>query len=102
MNQAIPVCCLTLDPSEDLLEKSRSVHQAGDERTFHIFYQIINGMTDPEKKEFLVQEPKTYKYLSNGNLPVPGVNDSQEFEDTREAMNIMGMSEEEQSGTCGG
>ena len=50
------------------------------------------------KKEFLVQDAKTYKFLSNGNLPVPGVNDGQEFEDTREAMNIMGMSEEEQSG----
>ena len=90
--------CLTLDPHTDLLEKSRSVHKAGDERTFHIFYQIINGMSDAEKKEFLVQEARSYKYLSNGNLPVPGVNDSQEFEDTKEAMNIMGMSEEEQTG----
>ncbi len=50
------------------------------------------------KKEFLVQDAKTYKFLSNGNLPVPGVNDAQEFQDTREAMNIMGMSEDEQSG----
>ena len=37
---------------------------------------------------------KTYKFLSNGNLPVPGVNDSQEFEDTKEAMVIMGMSDD--------
>ena len=28
------------------------------------------------------------------------VNDSQELEDTREAMNIMGMSEDEQHGMC--
>ena len=81
-----------------MLEKSRAVHQASDERTFHIFYQVLNGMTDAEKKEYIIMEPKTYKNLSNGNLPVPGVNDSQEFEDTREAMNIMGMSEDEQSG----
>ena len=59
---------------------------------------IINGMSDTEKEEFLVQEAKTYKCLSNGNLPVSGVNDGQEFEDTREAMNIMGMSEDEQRG----
>ncbi len=59
---------------------------------------MLNGMNDAKKKEYLIQEPKTYKFLSNGNLPVPGVNDSQEFEDTREAMIIMGMSDDEQSG----
>lgn len=53
-------------------------------------------MNPTEKKEFIVEDPKTYKFLSNGNLPVPGVNDAQEFEDTKEAMNIMGMTEEEQ------
>lgn len=58
-------------------------------------------MTDAEKREYLVQQPKTYKFLSNGNLPVPGLNDGQEFEDTREAMVIMGMSDEEQSGKGG-
>ena len=82
----------------DLLEKSRAVHQASDERTFHIFYQVLNGMDTATKKEFLVQDAKTYKFLSNGNLPVPGVNDGQEFEDTCEAMTIMGISEDEQSG----
>ena len=81
----------------DLLEKSRAVHQAGDERTFHIFYQMLNGMDSAGKKEFILEDPKSYKFLSNGNLPVPGVNDSQEFQDTIEAMNIMGMSDEEQS-----
>ena len=85
----------------DLLEKSRAVHQAPDERTFHIFYQMLNGMDSAGKKEFILEDPKSYKFLSNGNLPVPGVNDSQEFQDTVEAMNIMGMSDEEQSGKDG-
>lgn len=84
--------------SSDLLEKSRAVHQAPDERTFHIFYQMLNGMDSAGKKEFILEDPKSYKFLSNGNLPVPGVNDSQEFQDTVEAMNIMGMTDEEQSG----
>ena len=73
------------------------MHQAGDERTFHIFYQCLSGMDDSEKEEFVIQDAKTYKFLSNGNLPVPGVNDGQEFEDTKEAMNIMSMSEDEQN-----
>lgn len=59
---------------------------------------MLCGMSATEKKEFILDDAKTYKFLSNGNLPVPGVNDSQEFEDTREAMNIMGMPDEEQSG----
>ena len=58
-------------------------------------------MNESERKEYLVMEPKTYKFLSNGNLPVPGVNDSQEFEDTKEAMIIMGMTDEEQGGEWG-
>ena len=58
----------------------------------------MNGMDAAAKKEYLVMDAKNYKFLSNGNLPVPGVNDGQEFEDTCEAMNIMGMSEDEQSG----
>lgn len=49
-------------------------------------------------EEFLFDDAKTYQYLSNGNLAVPGLNDANEYEDTREAMNIMGMSEDEQSG----
>lgn len=74
------------------------MRQAGDERTFHIFYQILNGMDAAARKEFLVEDAKYYKFLSNGNLPVPGLNDGQELEDTTEAMNIMGMSEDEKNG----
>lgn len=37
----------------DLLEKSRAVGQANDERIFHFFYQMLNGCTSEEKSQFL-------------------------------------------------
>ena len=54
-------------------------------------------------EEFLFGDAGSYAFMSNGYVAVPGLNDSNEFNDTVEAMNIMGMPEEEQSGeSCAG
>ena len=55
-------------------------------------------MDPKEKEEYFFQAADKYKFLSCGNLAVAGINDAQEYEDTKEAMNIMGMSEDERSG----
>ena len=52
----------------------------------------------PAAAEYLVGDAKTYRFLSNDNLQVQGISDANEYEDTREAMNIMGMSDDEQTG----
>ncbi|KAG8222517.1 hypothetical protein J437_LFUL004553 [Ladona fulva] len=80
-----------------LLEKSRAIRQAKDERTFHIFYQLISGASPEQKKEFIIEDPKTYCFLTNGALPVPGVDDVAEYYSTCKAMNIMGMTIEDLS-----
>ncbi|XP_050425720.1 myosin heavy chain, non-muscle-like isoform X2 [Adelges cooleyi] len=80
-----------------LLEKSRAIRQAKDERTFHIFYQLLCGATPEQRKEFILEDPKTYNFLTNGNLPVPGVDDAAEYKETVNAMNIMGMTTEDYS-----
>ncbi|XP_076225296.1 myosin heavy chain 10 isoform X2 [Nomia melanderi] len=78
-----------------LLEKSRAIRQAKDERTFHIFYQLLAGASSEQKKEFILEDPKHYPFLSNGALPVPGVDDSAEFFSTVKSMHIMGMTNED-------
>jgi myosin heavy subunit len=45
----------------DLLEKSRAIRQAKDERTFHIFYQLLRGAS-PKDRGFLILN---YIYLNN-------------------------------------
>ncbi|XP_050671121.1 myosin heavy chain, non-muscle isoform X1 [Leptidea sinapis] len=78
-----------------LLEKSRAIRQAKDERTFHIFYQLLAGATPEQRAEYIIEDPKSYPFLTNGNLPVPGIDDNVEFQATIKSMNIMGMNQED-------
>ncbi|CAB3223587.1 unnamed protein product [Arctia plantaginis] len=78
-----------------LLEKSRAIRQAKDERTFHIFYQLLAGATSQQKAEYILEDPKSYPFLSNAALPVPGIDDHAEFQATIKSMNIMGMNNED-------
>lgn len=78
-----------------LLEKSRAIRQAKDERTFHIFYQLLTGATPQQKAEFILEDAKSYPFLSSGALPVPGIDDAAEYQATMKSMNIMGMNNED-------
>ncbi|XP_047737475.1 myosin heavy chain, non-muscle isoform X3 [Hyalella azteca] len=78
-----------------LLEKSRAIRQTSDERTFHIFYQLLSGATPAMKKEFLLEDAKKYTFLTAGKVVVPSMDDVQEFQSTVNAMQIMGMGEED-------
>uniref|UniRef100_A0A8C3CZ63 Myosin heavy chain 11 n=1 Tax=Cairina moschata TaxID=8855 RepID=A0A8C3CZ63_CAIMO len=81
-----------------LLEKSRAIRQAKDERTFHIFYYLIAGASEQMRNDLLLEGFNNYTFLSNGHVPIPAQQDDEMFQETLEAMKIMGFTEEEQTG----
>ncbi|KAG7266122.1 hypothetical protein CRUP_028124 [Coryphaenoides rupestris] len=79
----------------DLLEKSRAIRQAKDERTFHVFYQLLAGAGEHLKSDLLLDGFNSYRFLSNGNIPIPGQQDKDNFQETMDAMHIMSFSHDE-------
>ncbi|CAN9513645.1 unnamed protein product [Ophioblennius macclurei] len=78
-----------------LLEKSRATRQAKDERTFHIFYQLLCGASQETRADLLLGTADEYRFLSGGSIPVPGQSDSENFTQTMDSMAIMGFNAEE-------
>ncbi|MGH0129638.1 UNVERIFIED_CONTAM: hypothetical protein FKN15_048343 [Acipenser sinensis] len=95
----IETCILTVAcVTTDLLEKSRCIRQAKIERAFHIFYYLLSGAGEQQRKDLLLEGYGDYRFLMAGHVQVPGASDSEMFEETLEAMGIMGFTEEEQTG----
>merc|ERR1719410_3029005 len=78
-----------------LLEKARIIRQAPDERTFHIFYQLLMGSSKEFKSQLLLDDAKNYTFMTQGGLRVPGIDDIEEFAATQNAMKVMGITDED-------
>uniref|UniRef100_A0A8C8CZ29 Myosin heavy chain 11 n=1 Tax=Oncorhynchus tshawytscha TaxID=74940 RepID=A0A8C8CZ29_ONCTS len=81
-----------------LLEKSRCIRQAKTERAFHIFYYMVAGVKDKLREELLLENFSAYRFLIAGHVSISGQQDDEMYEETMEAMNIMGITEEERTG----
>ncbi|XP_070684134.1 myosin-9a [Pempheris klunzingeri] len=81
-----------------LLEKSRAVRQAKEERSFHVFYYMLTGAGDKLRSELCLEDYSKYRFLSNGNVTIPGQQDKDMFTETMEAFQIMSIPEEERIG----
>lgn len=55
------------------------------------------GATTEQTSDFLLKDVREYTFLTNGSVPVPGVDDGIEFKSTCQAMQIMGLQSEDLS-----
>ncbi|XP_073072082.1 unconventional myosin-VIIa isoform X2 [Manis javanica] len=73
-----------------LLEKSRVCRQAPDERNYHVFYCMLEGMSEDQKDRLGLGQAADYNYLAMGNcITCEGREDSQEYANIRSAMKVL-------------
>uniref|UniRef100_A0A158R5X7 Myosin motor domain-containing protein n=1 Tax=Syphacia muris TaxID=451379 RepID=A0A158R5X7_9BILA len=76
-----------------LLEKSRIISQAAEERNYHVFYYLLEGATEEERKQHFLLQPSDYFYLNqNSFYTAEGVNEKYEYQRLKHAMDAVGFS----------
>ncbi|XP_025012248.1 myosin-17 isoform X2 [Ricinus communis] len=79
-----------------LLERSRVCQISDPERNYHCFYLLCAAPLE-ERAKYKLEDPKSFHYLNQSNCyALDGVDDAEEYIATRRAMDIVGISEEEQ------
>uniref|UniRef100_A0A7N0ZY67 Myosin-12 n=1 Tax=Kalanchoe fedtschenkoi TaxID=63787 RepID=A0A7N0ZY67_KALFE len=79
-----------------LLERSRVCQISDPERNYHIFYMLCAAPPE-DIKRFKLGDPRMFHYLNQTSCyEVPYVNDAKEYLETRNAMDIVGITSDEQ------
>ncbi|KAL2082103.1 hypothetical protein ACEWY4_021921 [Coilia grayii] len=73
-----------------LLEKSRVCHQASNERNYHIFYCLLMGLPEEQKKILSLGKAEDYSYLNaSGCITCDGREDATDYSRIRSALKIL-------------
>ncbi|KAA3480515.1 myosin-6-like isoform X1 [Gossypium australe] len=79
-----------------LLERSRVCQVSDPERNYHCFYMLCSARKEDVEK-YKLGNPRNFHYLNQSNcIELDALNDSEEYIATRRAMDVVGISEEEQ------
>ncbi|KAK7245275.1 hypothetical protein RIF29_40114 [Crotalaria pallida] len=79
-----------------LLERSRVCQVSDPERNYHCFYMLCAAPPEDVKK-YKLGNPRSFHYLNQSNCyELEGVDESKEYSATRSAMDVVGISSEEQ------
>ncbi|EXJ62793.1 myosin heavy chain [Cladophialophora yegresii CBS 114405] len=81
-----------------LLEKSRVVKVSQQERSYHVFYQLLAGADQRMRDALLLSgmDVEDFAYTRAGNDTIGGISDRDEWNTLIEAFHIMNFSEKEQ------
>ncbi|PIN01883.1 Myosin ATPase [Handroanthus impetiginosus] len=79
-----------------LLERSRVCQISDPERNYHCFYMLC-AAPEEDIQKYKLGNPRTFRYLNQSNCyELDGVDDSKEYLSTRRAMDVVGISSDEQ------
>eukprot|EP00929_Paragymnodinium_shiwhaense_P105641 TRINITY_DN7068_c0_g3_i1.p1 TRINITY_DN7068_c0_g3~~TRINITY_DN7068_c0_g3_i1.p1 ORF type:complete len:1368 (+),score=413.56 TRINITY_DN7068_c0_g3_i1:90-4193(+) len=80
-----------------LLESSRVVVHAQRERNYHVFYEMLAGLSDEQLQEFGLDRKHPYRLLHSAGTPVEGFEefDKRNYGRLRKAMATIGLEEEQ-------
>uniref|UniRef100_A0ACD5VKA4 Uncharacterized protein n=1 Tax=Avena sativa TaxID=4498 RepID=A0ACD5VKA4_AVESA len=79
-----------------LLERSRVCQTSSPERNYHCFYFLCSAPSEDIKK-YKLGDPSSFHYLNQSScIRVDGINDAEEYIATRNAMDMVGITEQEQ------